>query len=366
MWSHWDNEKINGYFLFSGVLHFAFFAVLSWVTVDQLRPLNQGTIEFEIAPTSTKPTRLAQKTQIKDESIAPTPLAPKKTVRAKRAKKTVPIVKKVRKLKTPKPKKKILKTFIAKKLPKKKLPKKRLSKKRLPEKKLPPVALKSSDLSSDIAIPVEKKQPKKEQTLASDSFADKIRQKLDQMDAEEDLNHEQALEDEISQEIALAEEKWVDEPLEEKKAPENKPLKKKVQLVKQDALVSKKKEQKGVLQKSLPSKVRDISELRSLRGNRPPVYSLEDRFAKKEGTVVLQAYVTKRGILKNFKLLNSAGHRSLDRKTLKAFKKYRFHSGQEGWIQMAFIWDLKGNVQQYPTKLRRRAQYKNAAKILGH
>lgn len=100
--------------------------------------------------------------------------------------------------------------------------------------------------------------------------------------------------------------------------------------------------------------IRKLEELRQMPGNKKPEYDNEDRLKGLSGTIVMYGFVTKEGSLSSFKMIQSTGHRSLDKKTLVALKKWRFYPGQEGWVELPFKWDLKGGVQQKPTLLKRR------------
>ena len=104
-----------------------------------------------------------------------------------------------------------------------------------------------------------------------------------------------------------------------------------------------------------PNEVRSIDQLRQMPGNPKPSYSVEERLNRQQGRVIFQAYVTKDGGLTNFRILNSTGYKNLDGKTLAALKKWRFYPGQQGWVEIPQIWTLKGDVQQMPATLRRRA-----------
>lgn len=100
--------------------------------------------------------------------------------------------------------------------------------------------------------------------------------------------------------------------------------------------------------------VRDISQLRQSPGNRKPDYDSDDRFHKREGEILFRAYVTRDGHLTDFKLLRSSGHRTLDLKTLKAIREWKFLPGQEGMVEIPYQWVLKGGPQERPTTLRRK------------
>lgn len=92
--------------------------------------------------------------------------------------------------------------------------------------------------------------------------------------------------------------------------------------------------------------VRALSELKQVGGNPKPQYDNEDRMKNRSGTVVFQAFVQNDGSLKEFNLVESSGHRTLDSKTLKALKQWKFAAGQEGWIEIPFKWDLTGGAQE--------------------
>lgn len=99
--------------------------------------------------------------------------------------------------------------------------------------------------------------------------------------------------------------------------------------------------------------VRKLEDLRQKPGNPKPSYDVQDRLNGLSGTIIVNAYVTKEGHLTLFRLIQSTGHRNLDRKTLAALKDWKFYPGQEGWVELPFKWDLKGGVQQKPTLLKR-------------
>lgn len=100
--------------------------------------------------------------------------------------------------------------------------------------------------------------------------------------------------------------------------------------------------------------VRKLEDLKQKPGNPRPSYDVQDRMNGLSGTIIVNAYVTKEGNLTLFRLIQSTGHRNLDRKSLAALKDWKFYPGQEGWVELPFKWDLKGGVQQKPTLLQRR------------
>ncbi len=92
--------------------------------------------------------------------------------------------------------------------------------------------------------------------------------------------------------------------------------------------------------------VHALSEFKQIGGNPKPKYDSEDRMKGRAGVVTFQAFVQKDGSLNDFQLVESSGHRTLDAKTLQSLKKWKFASGQEGWIEIPFQWDLKGGAQE--------------------
>jgi len=105
--------------------------------------------------------------------------------------------------------------------------------------------------------------------------------------------------------------------------------------------------------------LRSLDQLRQMPGNPRPQYSPEERLKGQSGAVIFKAFVTKEGLLQEFQMLQSSGHRNLDFKTLKALKQWKFYPGQQGWVELPFQWDLKGGPQEMPTLLRRRVSQQN-------
>ncbi len=102
--------------------------------------------------------------------------------------------------------------------------------------------------------------------------------------------------------------------------------------------------------------VRKLEDLKQKPGNPRPIYDAPDRKNGLAGTIIINAYVTKDGNLTLFSLIQSTGHRNLDRKTLSALKNWKFYPGQEGWVELPFKWDIKGGVQEDYARLRRVAK----------
>lgn len=102
------------------------------------------------------------------------------------------------------------------------------------------------------------------------------------------------------------------------------------------------------------SEIRSLAELRQMPGNKRPAYDSEDRLQKRTGEIVFLAFISKEGNPTEFKLVKSTGHRSLDAKTLKTVKQWKFYPGQEGWVEIPLNWNLKGEAQEMPSTLRRK------------
>ena len=94
--------------------------------------------------------------------------------------------------------------------------------------------------------------------------------------------------------------------------------------------------------------VRDARNLKQKSNNLPPIYPMLARKQKKQGTTVLMAYVSKTGNVGNLKIHKSSGSRDLDAVSFRAFARYRFSEGQEGWVRMPFNFQLKGNPKAIP------------------
>ncbi|MNL24907.1 Gram-negative bacterial tonB protein [compost metagenome] len=72
------------------------------------------------------------------------------------------------------------------------------------------------------------------------------------------------------------------------------------------------------------------------------------------GDVGFLAYITKEGHPTQFRMIKSTGFQNLDSKTLTALQKWRFYPGQEGWVELPFKWDLKGETQEAGGLLRKK------------
>lgn len=109
------------------------------------------------------------------------------------------------------------------------------------------------------------------------------------------------------------------------------------------------------VQTGTPNGVRHLESLRQLPGNPKPKYSMDERLRREQGQVIFHAFVTPDGKLQNFKLIQSTGFKNLDQKTLAALQKWKFYPGQQGWVEIPQVWNLKGEAEEMPTLLRRQA-----------
>lgn len=99
--------------------------------------------------------------------------------------------------------------------------------------------------------------------------------------------------------------------------------------------------------------VRSLAELKQMPGNPRPQYDPNERLKGQRGQVTFLAYITKEGNISKLKTVALSGFENLDRKSLEAVKKWKFYPGQEGWVEIPFSWDLKGDTQEMPSLLRR-------------
>ena len=104
------------------------------------------------------------------------------------------------------------------------------------------------------------------------------------------------------------------------------------------------------------SSVRPLEDLKQMPGNEKPQYDSDDRLSGRNGVVVFYAFITSGGQPADFKLIQSSGHKSLDLKTLKAIRSWKFYPGQEGWVEIPFQWDLKGEPKAIGGTLRKVSQ----------
>jgi len=102
-----------------------------------------------------------------------------------------------------------------------------------------------------------------------------------------------------------------------------------------------------------PNAVRSVDSLRQIPGNPKPQYSTDERLNREQGRVIFYAFVTPQGTLEKFKLVQSTGYKNLDGKSLAALRKWKFYPGQQGWVEIPQVWNLKGDIEKMPTLLRR-------------
>lgn len=97
--------------------------------------------------------------------------------------------------------------------------------------------------------------------------------------------------------------------------------------------------------------IRDASELIALPGNPNPVYPARDRFNRKEGTTFVLGRVMPDGRIGQVVLEKSSGSPSMDAESAKAFRNWRFQSGQQGWVRKPFQFRLVGEAKEVPAPL---------------
>ena len=102
-----------------------------------------------------------------------------------------------------------------------------------------------------------------------------------------------------------------------------------------------------------PDAVRSVDSLRQVPGNPKPQYATDERLRREQGQVVFHAFVTPQGTLEKFKIVQSTGYKNLDIKSLTALKKWKFYPGQQGWVEIPQVWNLKGDIEKMPALLRR-------------
>lgn len=111
---------------------------------------------------------------------------------------------------------------------------------------------------------------------------------------------------------------------------------------------------KGSSPGGAPGGIRDGDSLAEIPGNLRPLYPLEDRRARREGVAVFIAKVTPDGRVQDIKLEASATP-LMNSAAQKAFAGYHYKAGQEGWIRKKFIFKITGEAEE-PTRLRRTTQ----------
>lgn len=101
--------------------------------------------------------------------------------------------------------------------------------------------------------------------------------------------------------------------------------------------------------------IKSLEQIRQRAGNPKPRYDRDERLRGDKGTVVFKAYINQAGQPVKIEKITSSGHPNLDTKSLVALEKWKFEPGQEGWVEVPFKWDLKGDSQEIGGSLRRSA-----------
>lgn len=92
---------------------------------------------------------------------------------------------------------------------------------------------------------------------------------------------------------------------------------------------------------SAPTGVKELSDVRQVPGNVPPAYPVEDRRSRREGEVIVLAYVTPNGLVSQVLLENTSGSDQMNETVMDSVKKYRFQPGQPSWVRVPFRFALK-------------------------
>ena len=129
----------------------------------------------------------------------------------------------------------------------------------------------------------------------------------------------------------------------------------------QETAAQKEREEQGAQMATASSgtsvqHVRSLEDIKQMPGNQHPAYSEDDRLTGRKGNVIYDAYVSAEGTPTQFKMVQSSGHKTLDEKTLKAIQDWKFVPGQEGWVEIPFQWDLKGDAKVIRGTLRKVSQ----------
>lgn len=97
--------------------------------------------------------------------------------------------------------------------------------------------------------------------------------------------------------------------------------------------------------------IRDAGTLKALSNNPNPQYPVQDRLKRNEGTTTLLGQVTEEGKVKRVLVEKTSGSKEMDIESAKAFKDWKFESGQAGWVRKPFQFRLVGETKELPAKL---------------
>lgn len=103
------------------------------------------------------------------------------------------------------------------------------------------------------------------------------------------------------------------------------------------------------------NQIREARNLRAAPGNPMPAYPSRDRLMRKQGTSVILGRISPDGRVTDVVLEQSSGSELMDQAAMTAFKKWKFQSGQEGWVRNPFQFKLVGEAQMIPASLRKQA-----------
>ncbi len=102
----------------------------------------------------------------------------------------------------------------------------------------------------------------------------------------------------------------------------------------------------------VPSGVRDYKDLVQMSGNVPPQYPQKARRKREMGKVELMYFVTSDGRVSSLRLVKSSGYSQLDNEAIRAIRKYRYRSGQQGHTSHTINFKLRGKTKAAGGTLR--------------
>ncbi len=94
--------------------------------------------------------------------------------------------------------------------------------------------------------------------------------------------------------------------------------------------------------------LRDYKLLKQKEGNPVPFYPKQALEKKWEGDVGLVYYVNSNGLVDKIRIDRSSGHSVLDNSAIRTLSRYRYHSGQEGWVRhsVKFVLDKHQKIKE--------------------
>ncbi len=93
------------------------------------------------------------------------------------------------------------------------------------------------------------------------------------------------------------------------------------------------------------------TQLKQKEGNPIPAYPKEALEKGWTGEVLVLYYVNSYGFVEKIQLAHSSGHSILDNAALRIVSKYRYHSGQEGWVSHPFQFSIDSDKKETPLRV---------------